>query len=155
MPQRGRGLADGLASAFEVLCEPPRRVIALNGDSPHLPPSVLESAFSALADHDVVVGPCEDGGYFLVGATRMHVGLFDPQTTGTDSALDALISQTRRLGLSSAVTAGHYDVDMPTDLARLARELATHPERAPRTAVLLADWATAPPLSGPPPSDGS
>lgn len=145
VPQRGKGLADGLASAFEILCEPPRPVIAFNGDSPHLAPSVLEFAFSALADHDVVLGPCEDGGYFLVGATQTHAGLFDPQAMGTGSALDALISQTRRLGLSSAVTAGHYDVDTLADLARLAHELATRPERAPRTAVLLADWA--PPLA--------
>lgn len=143
VPQRGRGLADGLASAFEILCEPPRRVIAFNGDSPHLAPGVLESAFSALADHDVVLGPSEDGGYFLVGATRMHAGLFDQQAMGTGSALDAIISRTRRLGLSSAVTAGHYDVDMPADLARLALELAARPERAPRTAALLADWTSA------------
>ena len=143
VPQRGRGLADGLASAFELLCEPPRRVIALNGDSPHLACNVLESAFSALADHDVVLGPCEDGGYFLVGAKRIHAGLFDQRAMGTGSALDALVSQTRRLGLSSAVTATHYDVDVPADLVRLAHELATRPERAPRTAVLLAEWASA------------
>ena len=142
IPQRGRGLAAGLASAFEILCDPPRRVIALNGDSPHLACTVLESAFSALADHDVVLGPCEDGGYFLVGATRIHAGLFDPQAMGTGSALEALISQTRRLGLSSAVTARHYDVDVPADLVRLAHELATRPERAPRTAVLLAEWVS-------------
>ena len=142
VPQRGRGLAAGLASAFEILCEPPRRVIALNGDSPHLACNVLESAFSALADHDVVLGPCEDGGFFLVGATRVHAGLFDPQSMGTGSALDALILQTRRLGLSSAVNARHYDVDVPADLVRLAHELATRPERAPRTAVLLAEWVS-------------
>ena len=144
VPQRGHGLADGLASAFEMLCEPPRRVIAFNGDSPHLAPSVLESAFSALADHDVVLGPCDDGGYFLIGATQVHAGLFDPQALGTGSALDALISQTRRLGLSLALTERHFDVDLPADLVRLARELATRPERAPRTAVLLAEWASAP-----------
>ena len=127
-----------------MLCEPPRRVIAFNGDSPHLAPSVLESAFSALADHDVVLGPCDDGGYFLIGATQVHAGLFDPQALGTGSALDALISQTRRLGLSLALTERHFDVDLPADLVRLARELATRPERAPRTAVLLAEWASAP-----------
>ena len=142
VPQRGRGLADGLASAFEFLCDPPRRVIAFNGDSPHLPPAVLESAFSALADHDVVFGPCADGGFYLVGATRTHAGLFDPQAMGTGSALDALIAQTQRLGLSSAFTAEHYDVDVPADLARLASELLTRPERAPRTAALLAQWAS-------------
>ena len=141
VPQRGMGLADGLSSAFEDLCDPPRPVIALNGDSPHLPPAALESAFSALADHDVVLGPCEDGGYFLVGATRQHAGLFDPQAMGTGSAFDTLVARTRLLGLSSAVTEGHYDVDTPADLARLAQELARQPERAPRTAALLADWA--------------
>ena len=142
--QVGQGLADGLASAFELLCEPPCRVIALNGDSPHLPPTVLESAFAALADHDLVLGPCEDGGFYLVGATRAHAGLFDPLAMGTGSALDALIAQTRRLGLSSTVTAEHYDVDVPADLARLARELLLRPERAPRTAALLARWPSAP-----------
>jgi uncharacterized protein len=131
--QRGQGLADGLASAFEFLCEPPRRVIAFNGDGPHL---------------DLVFGPCDDGGFYLVGATRTHAGLFDPYAMGTGSALAALIAQTRRLGLSSAITAEHYDVDVPADLARLASELLTRPERAPRTAALLAQWPPTPSLSG-------
>ena len=142
VPQRGRGLADGLASAFEFLCEPPRPVIAFNGDSPHLPPAVLESAFAALAEHDVVFGPCSDGGFYLVGATRTHAGLFDPHAMGTGSALDALIARTQRLGLSWTCTAEHYDVDVPADLARLAGELLTRPERAPRTAALLAQWTS-------------
>ena len=142
VPQRGRGLADGLASAFEFLCDPPRRVIAFNGDSPHLPPAVLESAFSALEEHDVVFGPCADGGFYLVGATRTHAGLFDPHAMGTGSALDALVARTQRLGLSSMFTPAHYDVDVPADLARLASELLTRPERAPRTAALLEQWTS-------------
>jgi rSAM/selenodomain-associated transferase 1 len=141
-PQSGQGIADGLASAFELLCEPSRRVIAFNGDSPHLPPAVLEAAFAALADHDLVLGPCDDGGFYLVGATQTHSGLFDPLAMGTGSALAALLAQARRLGLSSSVTVEHYDVDIPADLARLASELRTRPERAPRSAKLLAQWPT-------------
>jgi hypothetical protein len=57
---------------------------------------------------------------------------------GTGSALDALMAQARRLSLSSTVTVEHYDVDVPADLARLASELRARPERAPRTAALLA-----------------
>lgn len=138
--QRGHGLAEGLESVFEIFCELPRHVIAINGDGPHLPLAVLQDAFAALAEHDLVFGPCDDGGYYLVGATRAHAGLFDPQTMGTHSALDALIEQARRLGLSSTITAEHYDVDVPADLARLAKELTTQPERAPRTAAVLAGW---------------
>jgi len=150
VPQRGKGLADGLESAFELLCEPPRCVIAINGDGPHLPPAVLEAAFAALADHDLVFGPCDDGGFYLVGATRTHAGLFDSHTMGTGAALDALIAQARRLGLSSTVTAVHYDVDVPADLARLASELLTRPESAPRTAALLAQWPSAASAFDPP-----
>jgi rSAM/selenodomain-associated transferase 1 len=143
VPQRGRGLADGLTSCFDVLCDGSRRrVIAFNSDSPHLAPAVLESAFAALWEHDVVIGPCDDGGYYLVGVTRSHAGLFDPHAMGTGSALEALIARTRRLGLSCAVTLEHYDVDLPSDLTRLARELAAEPARAPRTAAVLATWPT-------------
>jgi len=138
--QRGHGLADGLESVFEIFCDPRRRVIAINGDGPHLPLAVLQEAFAALAEHDLVFGPCDDGGYYLVGATRPHAGLFESHTMGTHSALDALIAQARRQGLSSTVTAEHYDVDVPADLARLAKELQTRPERAPKTAAVLAGW---------------
>ena len=140
VPQRGQGLADGLASVFDQLCEPQRRVIAFNGDSPHLPLAVLESAFAALAACDLVYGPCDDGGFYLVGATRPHAGLFDPHALGTGTALDALVSTAGRLGLSSTAMTEHYDIDVPADLARLSGELLANPERAPRTAALLAEW---------------
>jgi glycosyltransferase A (GT-A) superfamily protein (DUF2064 family) len=65
---------------------------------------------------------------------------------GTGSALAALIARARRLGLSSTATAEHYDVDVPADLARLASELLPRPERAPRTAALLAQWPRNPSL---------
>ena len=138
--QRGCGLADGLESVFEIFCDPPRGVIAINGDGPHLPLAVLQEAYAALAKHDLVFGPCDDGGYYLVGATRPHAGLFESHTMGSHSALDSLIAQARRLELSSTVTAEHYDVDVPADLARLAKELSTRPERAPKTAAVLAGW---------------
>ena len=145
IPQRGRGLADGLTSCFEVLCaDRPRPVLAIDGDSPHLAPVVLETAFEALEDHDVVIGPCEDGGYYLVGANRPHAGLFEHEAMGTVSACQALLAATRRLGLSSAIMSTQYDVDVPADLARLANELARHPERAPKTAALLEAWAVGP-----------
>lgn len=138
--QRGRGLAEALASTFDILCADSRRVVAFNGDSPHLAPSVLESAFTALADYDLVTGPCDDGGYFLVGTTKPHPGLFTSAALGTGSALAALMSQARSLGLSTFQTTEHFDVDVPADLVRLAEELAAAPERAPRTACVLAGW---------------
>ncbi|HEY7293190.1 MAG TPA: TIGR04282 family arsenosugar biosynthesis glycosyltransferase [Vicinamibacterales bacterium] len=141
--QRGAGLAAGLRSTFEQLCTPAgHRVIAFNADSPHLPASVIEDAFAALATADLVVGPCDDGGYYLVGARRSHDDLFDAAAMGRQSACDALLAAAAREGLHVALSAEHYDVDFPEDLVRLTAELARDPTRAPHTARILAHWTS-------------
>jgi len=78
------------------------------------------------------------GGYYSVGATRAHRGLFDSGGIGTGSALRALLGRARTLGLCVALTEEWYDVDDTDDLARLAAELREAPSRAPRTAAWLA-----------------
>jgi glycosyltransferase A (GT-A) superfamily protein (DUF2064 family) len=138
--QRGSGLAAALVSAFECFVPDFGRVIALDSDSPHLPPAILESAFDRLGTNDLVVGPTEDGGYYLVGASATHPRLFDPAPLGTRNARDALLGNARAHGLSVAFTEPWYDVDVPEDLRRLAAELRIEPARAPRTAALLASW---------------
>lgn len=139
--QRGEGLAAGLHSVFENFTAAGRnRAVAFNSDSPHLPASVLESAFDALAKNDVVVGPTHDGGYYLVGAKEVHPTLFDRDSMGTETALDALLARTRELQLSVVFTDPFYDIDVAGDLTRLAGELQLAPERAPRTAVWLKQW---------------
>jgi len=142
--QKGEGLAAGLTSVFAQFAAPGRqRVVAFNSDSPHLPASVLESAFAALTGHDVVVGPTHDGGYYLVGAKAAHPSLFDGDGMGTNSALEALLARARRLQLSVGFTNPFYDIDVEGDLARLATELRLVPERAPRTAAWLRQWGQA------------
>lgn len=138
--QRGHGLAAALGSVFERFVPDHHRVIAIDSDSPHLPRARLESALDLLAIGEVVVGPTEDGGYYLVGASAMHPHLFELAPLGTDSARDALLRNARALGLSVAFTEPFYDVDLPADLLRLAAELRLEPARAPRTAALLASW---------------
>lgn len=139
--QKGEGLAAGLTSVFAHFAASGRqRVVAFNSDSPHLPPSVLESAFESLSGHDMVVGPTHDGGYYLVGAKTAHPSLFDGDGMGTNSALDALLAHARELQLSVGFTDPFYDIDVESDLTQLAAELRFAPERAPRTAVWLKQW---------------
>lgn len=157
--QEGAGLAAGLTSVFahfasrEQRNDPgndqqedhpsgahPRRVIAFNSDSPHLPPSVLEDAFETLATHNVVVGPTHDGGYYLVGAKASHATLFASDGMGTSSALERLLARARALELSVGFAGSFYDIDVADDLTRLAEELRATPGRAPRTAAWLREW---------------
>jgi rSAM/selenodomain-associated transferase 1 len=139
--QKGEGLASGLTSVFAHFADGhPRRIIAFNSDSPHLPGSVLEDAFETLAAHDVVVGPTHDGGYYLVGAKASHPTLFAGDGMGTSSALERLLSRAQALELSVGFAAPFYDIDVADDLTRLAEELRLAPARAPRTARWLKEW---------------
>jgi uncharacterized protein len=138
--QRGNGLAAALDSAFERFAPDFRRVVAVDSDSPHLPLASLQSAFELLETNELVLGPTEDGGYYLVGGSAMHPRLFDLAPLGRGHARDALLGSARALGLSVAFTEASYDVDLPADLRRLAAELRIEPARAPRTAALLASW---------------
>lgn len=143
--QTGDGLGAALTTVFaHFAAGGGRRVVALDSDSPHLPQSALRMAFEALASCDLVVGPTHDGGYYLVGASASHSGLFEGSSMGTKSALAALLARARSLALSVRFTDPFYDIDVPADLSRLAEELRLAPERAPRTASWLTEWTVAP-----------
>ena len=144
VPQTGQGLAAGLASAFNYFASSGQtRVIAFNSDSPHLPASVLQTAFDVLKARDLVVGPTYDGGYYLVGARASHSDLFASDGMGTANALEALLTRARALGLSVHLTDPFYDIDVEGDLTRLAAELRLAPAKAPQTAVWLKQWEQA------------
>jgi rSAM/selenodomain-associated transferase 1 len=139
--QKGEGLAAGLTSVFRQFTAAGRQhVIAFNSDSPHLAPSVLDSAFEILATHDVVVGPTHDGGYYLVGAKAAYPALFEGDGMGTGSALDRLLMRTKVLELSTGFTEAFYDIDVAKDLILLAQELRLAPAKAPRTASWFGEW---------------
>jgi uncharacterized protein len=146
IPQSGDGLAAGLTSVFaHFAAAGHRRILAFNSDSPHLPASVLNGAFQALGQSDVVIGPTHDGGYYLVGATASHPGLFAGDGLGTTNAYETLRGRVRALGLSMSLPDPFYDIDVADDLSRLAGELRSVPARAPRTAQWLMEWRKAMP----------
>jgi uncharacterized protein len=139
--QAGEGLAAGLTSVFAHFASADRRrIVAFNSDSPHLPASVIQGAFQALARCDIVVGPTHDGGYYLVGAKASHPGLFTGDGLGTTNAFEALLARARAFGLSVHLTDPFYDIDVADDLIRLAAELRLAPARALRTAAWLGKW---------------
>lgn len=140
--QAGSGLASGLGSALEQCAAAGYgRIVLRNSDSPNLPADRLREALDSLEETDLVVGPTEDGGYYLVGACRAHTGLFDATTMGTTSAIAALRAAAQRLGLTVMELAPWYDVDIPEDLDRLRADL----RRAPQTAPVTARWITTAP----------
>jgi uncharacterized protein len=79
LPQRGKDLGEKMAEAFRVVFAMGNRAVVVIGtDAPDLPSSYIEEAFGRLESGkgEAVFGPCEDGGYYLLGITRLHSALF-------------------------------------------------------------------------------
>jgi hypothetical protein len=69
-PQVGRHLGERMENAFKyAFMEGFNEVLVIGSDIPDITPSVINKAFEALRNHDAVIGPCFDGGYYLIGFT--------------------------------------------------------------------------------------
>jgi uncharacterized protein len=100
-------------------------VVIIGSDAPTLPRAHLHQALDALVDHDVVVGPSADGGYYLVGARVAVPELFTDVRWSTPEVLPTTLA--RLAGRAHALVPSWYDVDSAADLDRLRAELATLP----------------------------
>ena len=128
IPIEGADIGECLYRALaELLQRGFRRAIALNADGPSLPLAYLQQAVTLLNDHDVVLGPGEDGGYYLIGLKRVEAQLFAGIPWSTGRVLEQTLAQAHQLSLRAALTPPWYDVDLPADMQRMCRELKLLP----------------------------
>jgi rSAM/selenodomain-associated transferase 1 len=100
--------------------------ILVGTDIPMLTVAHLAAARDLLeTSGGVVLGPAEDGGYFLVGMRQVHAALFDGVAWGTASVLTDTLRLADRAGIEVRLIEGCYDVDTMDDLRRLERDLAS------------------------------
>ena len=122
------GLADALGGTLaEGLARGHDRVILLGSDTPSLPAKLLEQAIEALVDHDLVIGPATDGGYYLIGLKQVRPELFEDIAWSTATVCADTLERARRAGLQIACLPPWYDVDVIEDLHFLAVHLAADP----------------------------
>ncbi len=126
--QEGSGLGERMAREFEAGFERglADSLLIVGSDAPHLPVQRVHEAFEALAaGARVVLGPDEGGGYYLVGMRGGAVPeLFTEIEMSTKDMCAQTVALAEKRGLPVALLAPGYDLDYPTDLARLERELA-------------------------------
>jgi rSAM/selenodomain-associated transferase 1 len=133
LPVAGASIGVCLQRAFEEVFERGyRKAMALNTDGPSLPVEYLVQAIRLLDSADVVLGPGEDGGYYLIGMKQPHPKLFSGIPWSTDAVLSQTAAAVEQLGLRLHRTPTWYDVDLPSDVLRLHRELATLPPESLR-----------------------
>lgn len=114
-----------LATAMRELLARHAGAIMVNADSPTLPAAILREAVDAVAAGDrVVLSPAFDGGYTLIGLSRMHEELFVDIPWSTAEVYRTTVERAAALGLALVNVPGWYDVDDAASLDLLLSELA-------------------------------
>ena len=136
-PQQGPDLGARLHHVFRWTQEQQfQRTVVIGSDSPHISRDIVTSARVALDEADVVLGPADDGGYYLI-AMRNPYDVFSGIPMSTSVVTPMTIELAQRQGLTVRLLEPLFDVDELPDLWRLARLLEAHRTLAPTTAACL------------------
>ena len=124
VPQTGANLGERLDNALtQCLQDGFTRVVIMDSDSPTLPSVYVARAFEALDTADVVLGPCEDGGYYLIGLAHPQPRLLREVRMSTPNVTRDTLALAQEEGLRVSLLPVWFDVDTRDELERLRREL--------------------------------
>jgi hypothetical protein len=126
IPQRGDGFGERLlTTAEDLLACGYGSVCLIDSDSPTVPAAAFEQAIAELAKPGdrIILGPSDDGGYYLIGLKRAHSELFANITWSTSTVLAETIAAARTANLEAVLLPLWYDVDDATTLDILTAEL--------------------------------
>jgi uncharacterized protein len=115
--QEGESLGDRMMLAFfELFQQGYSKIIIIGSDCPELTGFIIEDAFDKLDSSDVVIGPSSDGGYYLLGLTKLLPDLFKNKQWSTDTVLADTIQDTVSLRKSCSFLTELSDIDTAEDL---------------------------------------
>jgi uncharacterized protein len=153
VPQVAGELGRRMCAAFEHLLEALNcdAAILVGTDIPLLTADHFDEARETLAaTGGVVLGPADDGGYYLIGMRRVYAELFEGVEWGTSTVLTDTLRIADRAGIEARLIRPAYDVDTLEDLQRLEGDLRTaSPELAPH----VREWFRARPSTARPAQD--
>jgi hypothetical protein len=127
VPQNGPDLGSRLDQALtSYLSQGYERVVIMDSDSPTLPYVYLSQAFNALADGaDMTLGPCNDGGYYLLGIKQPRPRLLREVQMSTSHVAADTIALAEEAGLRVSLLPTWYDIDDAPSLLRLMNEVVS------------------------------
>ena len=122
--QRGEDLGERMRLCLEeLLAEGYGKALIVGSDAPTMPFAQIDEAADALDSEEVVLGPSEDGGFTLIGATRVATAMFRGVTWSRADTRKTCLAAMAATGLKCAEThATGYDVDTLSDFMRLSRD---------------------------------
>jgi uncharacterized protein len=139
--QRQQALFEAAAARGE------ERVVLLASDSPQVSVATVRQAFRQLAQHEVVLGPVHDGGYYLLGMRGCH-DVLRGVTMSTGDTLGDILTRARDMRLSVGLLPATFDIDEADDLGQLrAALLGRHDLPATVSALRALDHSLAQPTT--------
>lgn len=126
MPQRGHQFGERLHSAAEDLFSVGfESVCLINSDSPTVPADFFSQATRILVQSNerIVIGPSDDGGYYLIGLKRLHARLFEDIDWSTEKVLQQTIDRAAEINVGVHLLPSWFDVDDCATLQRLCADL--------------------------------
>ncbi len=141
--QSGEGLGERMRRAVDrVFGMGYTEAVLIGTDLPEMKADCIGKAFDLIGDHDVVLGPTWDGGYYLIGMRRMHPEAFANHSYGGADVLEATVNGLKQAGLSVALTDPCRDIDVPEDIGSYRRRMrADRRLRRSHTGRFLAESA--------------
>jgi hypothetical protein len=134
-PQKGAGLGERLTRlAVEIFKAGYHSLCIIGADTPHLPPEYLQTALELLRDagERLVLGPAEDGGYYLIGLQKPRPRLFQNIDWSSQAVLEQTLARAGELNLPVELLPLWYDIDDAAALGRLCRD-SPNIKAAPRS----------------------
>jgi uncharacterized protein len=126
--QQGTDLGERLQRAFLRMLGRHPSALVIGTDSPQLTPRGLRRALDELRWCDAVLGPCPDGGYYLIGLRRFERGLLRAVRWGTSFAFQDTLHNLVQCCFSCSVLEPLLDIDRPADFRRLSKTLSLRPQ---------------------------
>lgn len=113
------GLGDRMLASFEEAFALGADAAILTGsDIPLLNARLISTAFSKLRENDVVLGPAEDGGYYLIGMQKPGWNVFKDNSWSTDAVLEKTMDHLLKKNLKYAFLPEGFDIDFEADYRR-------------------------------------
>ena len=117
--QKGADLGEKMQNAFEKGFDDGfEKIILIGSDLPDISAKIIENGFAQLDNYEVVFGPAEDGGYYLVGMTKKHYSIFTDKQWSTENLLTATLTELKENQIGVSLLKTLNDIDTIDDLKK-------------------------------------
>lgn len=115
--QEGKNLGIKMQNAFQNgFDEGYENIILIGSDLPDISKKIIDSAFKKLENNDVVFGPAEDGGYYLIGMSKMNTSIFENKPWSKSELLTVTLAELKTQKQTIELIETLNDIDTFEDL---------------------------------------